>query len=746
MNLRRMSLVVSMVLLCGAALAARATTPVTASATTEQSPSAAVLSARVPFIRNAGQIASQEVRFYAQTFAGTMFVTADDALVYAVPVRGGDGARRTWAFRESFAGAGPARATGGHPSATRVSYFKGQDPSGWRSGLETFDSVELGELYPAIRVGLRAAGGSVEKLFHVAPGGDVQAIAITIDGVDAAAVDAGHRLVLSASGREIAFSAPVAYQIVDGRRRPVDVDYVLAGDRRYGFEVGDYDRSRDLVIDPLIASTYLGGHNPQPPGNYDDDIIRGMATLDGDVIVAGATQSPDFPVHMGYDETLASNFPDGFVTRTTSDLSTIVASTYIGTQYSDYVGDVAVDGAGTVVAVGQAGWGFPVTDGAYNWQGTTPVGGGFLLRFSGDLSTLMASAMVTPVDYPRKMALGNGGIYFGGTTNYPGFPITSGAWRSTCCPAGAFGIREYDGFAGKLSLDLSTLLTMTYLGGDSVTGMSVAADGGVFITDGFDYGLRGYLARFDDGLTERPGYLSYSGSGGGGSRTYFNDVVAAGGRVVAVGQTYMNSLPATEGAFDTTCGTDALCDPRGPFDVPTPDGFVAIYSEDLVDTIALSYFGGSGAESIRSLALSASGDIYVTGETASVDLPTAGDDVDVGCGADGACDGAMEDGFLARFSTDLSRLDFGTYHGGSGGDFPLVVGVDPGGLARVAGFTDSVDFPTTDGAFDRSYNGGTSDAFVSVFATGEGIGGDAIFADGFESGDLSAWSDSVQGN
>ena len=594
---------------------------------------------------------------------------------------------------------------------------------------------------------LKAAGNNVEKLFHVAPGGEAGAIDIAIDGVEGVTVNSRNQLVLATSLGDIVFTAPIAYQVVDGRRQPVEVAYVLTDDHHYGFRVGAYDKERDLVIDPLLASTYLGGHNPEPPGNYDDDIIYGMVAAGGDVYVAGATQSPDFPVHLGYDETLDSAWPDGFVTRMSGDLSTVIASTYIGTDGFDRVTDITLEDTGMVIAVGQAGYGFPVTDGAYTWSGSTPVGGGFVARFSADLSTLVASAVVTPSDYPWKVALGDGGIYFGGSTNNPDFPITTGAYLSTCCPAGAFGIREYDGFAGKLSTDLTTLEAMTYLGGETVSGIAVAPDGSVFITDGWDNAITGYIARFDGALTTRPAHLTYyPGSSSGSTRTYFNDVAAGDGYVVTVGQTYMNDLPATDGAFDTTCGTDGLCNGVGPLQVPRSDGFVAIYSEDLQSTLALTYFGGSHHEAIRSIVLGADGDIYVTGETTSVDVPTAGIGADTGCGIDGACDPSgpyntpSADGFVARLSADLSFLEYGSYLGGSAEDRPLVIALDEAGLLYAAGYTRSVDFPTTNGALDSSYNGGTSDAFISwIDAASDGGANTMIFEDSFETGDLTSW-------
>lgn len=65
----------------------------------------------------------------------------------------------------------------------------------------------------------------------------------------------------------------------------------------------------------------------------------------------------------GYDDTLGSAYPDGFVTLLTNDLSAVIASTYIGTEYADQVRDIAMNPDGTIVIAGQAGYGFPITTG-----------------------------------------------------------------------------------------------------------------------------------------------------------------------------------------------------------------------------------------------------------------------------------------------------------------------------------------------------------------------------------------------
>jgi hypothetical protein len=667
---------------------------------------------QVPFIENDGQIDDENVSYYARLSSGTMFVTASGELVYSLRTEDAG-----WTFRESFVERQSSRPVGTSPSSIRVSRFKGSRPDGWHRNLSAYDRVDLGEVYPGIRVELQAAGNNVEKLLYVSPGVQPSAIKIAVEGVQAVALDDRRQLVFETGLGEIVFTAPVAYQLIDGERHAVDAEYTLA-DNTYGFELGDYRADQEVVIDPLLASTFIGGSNPSPPGNYDDDIVHCMISAGNTIYIAGATQSPDFPIHLGYDDTIGGNFPDGFVTQMTSDLSTVVASTFIGTQYSDRVQAIAIDEAGLIVIAGQAGYGFPVTDGAYTHSGTTPTGGGFVAKLSADLSNLVASAIPTPSDYPRAISLGNGGIYFAGRTNYPEFPVTPDAYRSDCCPPGSFGIRPYEGFAGKISSDLTTLQAMTYLDGDAVTGIAVAPDGGVFISDGFDSAVTGYIARFNDGLTARPAYLSYyPGSTSGSSRTYFNDVLVDGDSVVVAGQTYMNDMPATEGAYDTTCGTDGVCDGIGELLVPNSDGFIARYTFDLQTTLALTYLGGSDHESIRSVALDSDGGLVVTGETTSVDFPTSGDAADAQCGTDGQCDSTTADAFIAKLSGDLSLLVYGSYLGGSGEERPYVVAPDGGGNAFVAGNTDSADFPTTPGALDNSYNDGTSDAFISKFGT-----------------------------
>lgn len=679
----------------------------------------------VPFVKNEGQM-DAAVAFRASTFGGQVFVTHDNKLVYDLPARNQKGDAVSWAFREVFVssektGTQVSKPAGLDVSHVAVSSFRGSDPAKWQRKLTSFNSVTVGEQFPGIRVNLKATGNNVEKLFYVAPGAKPELIGINIEGVNGVAINQAQQLVLATDLGDVTFTAPVAYQLIDGKQHTVQVAYALNEKSRsqYGFRVGHYNPDYELVIDPLLASTYVGGVNGNPAwtGNYDEDIAYSVLPAGDVVYVGGVTQSTDFPIVLGYDDTPdALGRPDGFIAQFSSDLSTLYRSTYFGTDNYDRVSAIAMDTDGTIVAVGQAGYGFPVTAGAYVYSGVQPAGGGFVAKFSADLSTLIASAVVTPGNYPTEVAIGNGGIYFGGAINNPGLPVTEGALQPfcSCLNPPTYGLAPFEGFAGKISSDLTTLNAMTYLGGDNLTSITVAPDSSVYYTNGYypvvtGSGMTtGHVGHLDADLTTSLGLLRPETNTA--NRHYYNDLAIGDGYVVVVGDTYANDLPVSANAFDTTCGTANNCGPG------VVDGFVAKYSMDLQTLLAMTYFGGAGTDVLSRVALDNAGNIIATGRVSSSSLPTTSNAHDRSCGSNGNCGGY--DVFVARFSPDLSQLLYGSYLGGAMSDRPYDMNMAADGTIYIAGRTTSADYPTTSGAFDRTFAGGStgsgdSDAFIS---------------------------------
>src|SRR3990172_2985659 len=322
------------------------------------------------------------------------------------------------ALKEEFVGAKVKTIQGEGPSVTTVNYFTGNDPSKWKTDISTYDMVNLGEIYKGIELRLKAYRDNVEKLFCVKPGGSPDSIKIYLEGIEGLRVNKDGQLEADTEHGPVKFTKPVAYQEIDGKRVEVEVEYRIqeSGDRKqkgkfkiqdskfkmqnpnaetpnseiqklqsassdlknlksevqnrkskivkhkhtYGFTVASYDRTKDLIIDPLLASTYLGGSN--------NDYVNSL-TLDtsGDVYVAGYTDSTDFPTTIGaYDisQTGSSYF---FVSKLDGGLTSLLASTYLGG--SDYDGgySLALDTSGNVYVMGETDSSdFPTTSGAYD--------------------------------------------------------------------------------------------------------------------------------------------------------------------------------------------------------------------------------------------------------------------------------------------------------------------------------------------------------------------------------------------
>ena len=215
-----------------------------------------------------------------------------------------------------------------------------------------------------------------------------------------------------------------------------------------------------------------------------------------------------------------------------------------------------------------------------------------------------------------------------------------------------------------------------------------------------------FLAKFDPA-----GRLLFSTYFGGAGWEYINAIALdLQGNVVVAGQTTSTDLPTTADAFQPDYG--------GGSAVGTGDGFLAKFTPDGARLLYCSYFGGSGDESIYGMAIDAAGNVCLTGQTDSTDLPLQN-----------PLRPQANDGFVAKFDATLTNLIFSTYFGGENQDelkedlyedeFQRIA-VDPAGFIYVCGATMSTSFPVTAGAFQTRHAmdanlGSNWDAFISKF-------------------------------
>src|SRR5262249_36865376 len=155
------------------------------------------------------------------------------------------------------------------------------------------------EIYPRTNLVYYGTQGQLEYDFMLAPGADPSAIHMAFAGAGPLAIDAQGDLVIPTAAGPILQPRPVLYQEVNGSRQAIAGGFVLSGPDQAGFDVGAYDPSQPLVIDPLLKySTYLGGMG--------DDLGTGIAVdAQGNMIVTGYTNSPDFPTQNAYQSNLA---------------------------------------------------------------------------------------------------------------------------------------------------------------------------------------------------------------------------------------------------------------------------------------------------------------------------------------------------------------------------------------------------------------------------------------------------------
>lgn len=649
----------------------------------------------IPFVENVGQ-APDAVRFTAQTFAGSVAVTAAGDLVYTLPGGRRDDRRAAVTLRERIAGAAVPEVTGSERAPTRVSVFRGRDPARWRSGVPSWASVSVARPGTGVDLEVRASARNVEKVFRLDAGADPAALRVEVAGAETLSVGPGGELEVATAAGVLTFTAPVAYQETDGVRAPVDVAYAVDG-MRYGFRVGRRDPSLPLVIDPLIASTYFGG----PDEDWGEDIDVYWKT--GEVYVTGATTDT------GPEESPIGQH-DAFVLRMTPDLTTLEAISFFGGSGDDLGLGLTVEERGVWVVGETTSTDLPVTPDVY---GPGHHGGrtdGFIARFTNDLEYLDACTYHGGSGEDRVVAAeAVGGLRIAGETS------STDLWRDEGAIQRDFG-GAYDLFFATPDEGLTHVTFQTYFGGSSSESVTrlIAGEGVVvavgqtfspdFPTTGNAYSRTrhgdqdGFVVHIYDDYSRLMGstYL-------GGTAEVSEDEGAMGvawgqhGDVYVCGHTNAADFPTTPGAYRTAIS--------GPFDAA--EAYVVHLSEDLSTLLASTFLGGGSADRAFDLVADRDG-VYVAGDTDSEDFPALTSTIDT------TFNGGS-DAFVARFTPDLADLAGSAFLGGPSFERARAI-CTFGGVLYVTGESWGPGFPTTPGVYREEHDGAelVRDGFVTA--------------------------------
>ena len=499
------------------------------------------------FEPNRGQTDAR-VKFLAHGRGYRLFLTPREAVLdldAASQTRVADGAQkpaRGAMLRMRLVGANPQPSvvgTGQLPG--RVNYLLGDDARHWRVGIPTFSKVRYRGVYPGIDLAYYGRQARLEYDFVVRPGADPNAIALRFAGAEHLDLTSRGDLLLRLHSGELRLQKPRIYQELDGLRRDVRGGYVRMSAGAIGFDLGTYDASRPLVIDPVLSySTYLGGS-----GDEQGNLIAVDSA--GNAYVTGRTASSDFPTTSGALDSNLSGTQDGFVTKLNPSGSALVYSTYLGGSGVDDGETITVDSNFNAYVTGiTASSDFPTTSGAVD----TTFGG------AED-------------------------AYVPGFTTSSDFPTSAGAADTT------LGGTQ-DAFVTKLNASGSALAYSTYLGGsadESVPfGIAVDRSFNAYVTsrtfssdfpttpDAFDSTLGGTQDAFVTKLNPSGSALAYS-TYLGGSGTDLGvgialDSASPNPSAYIIGATGSSDFPTTPGVFDTSlagaqtqsCGAATPCD------------------------------------------------------------------------------------------------------------------------------------------------------------------------------------------
>jgi hypothetical protein len=663
------------------------------------------------FIPNRGQT-DENVRYYAQGKGFGFYFTDDKAVLSFQEEQRGQALQLRFVGASADATLSPDRQGPG-----KVNYLRGEDPRKWQTGLPTYEQVGYQGLWPGVDMTFRGAAGKLKYEFRLKPGASAKRIRLAYAGARGLSLSGNGSLLIRTPSGTLRDSAPRAWQEIGGRKVAVQSRYVVGKSggaaQAYGFELGAYDPSQPLVIDPgLVYSTYLGGSSTD---TGEAIAVDGA----GSAYVTGRADSASFPTTPGAFDVNRNGSSDAFVTKLSPDGSALAYSTFLGGTSIDQGNGIAVDGAGIAYVTGEtSSSNFPTTPGALD-SALNGNDDAFVTKLSADGSALSYSTYLGGtgnIDSGNDITVdGAGSAYVTGETISTDFPTTPGAFDTT---PGSI----YEAFVTKLDAAGASLVYSTYLGGsgsfDHGRGIAVDSAGSAYVSGStssanfpttvgaYDTTHNGDDDAFVTKLDPTGSSLAYSTFLGGNTFDGSSGIaLGAGGNVYITGSTSSSDFPATAGAFDTTYNSDG-------------DAFVTklnaagsalAYSTFLGGTGA----GGTGYDAGSGIAVDGTGRAWVTGRTDSVVFPTT-------TGAFDTLYGPVGDAFVTQLNAVGSALSYSTFLGGSTGgstggtDQGSDVALDWTGDVYVAGYTTSSDFPTTAGAFDPSSNGGF-DAFVTKF-------------------------------
>ena len=213
-------------------------------------------------------------------------------------------------------------------------YFIGNDETRWAANVPLYRAVEVKEIYSGIDQRFYYDNNYVRYDIIVKPGADPGRISMEFTGADGISIVDNELTIFTKFG-DLKNNRLYVYQERAGRRAEIACKFVKDAGGNIGFELGSYDKSAELIIDPLIYAAFLGGSGVEWPFAIKVD-------KEGNSYITGSTQSRNFPIVNQYQGSQSTG-DNCFITKLSADGSSLLFSTYFGGTRGSCAYDLVLD-------------------------------------------------------------------------------------------------------------------------------------------------------------------------------------------------------------------------------------------------------------------------------------------------------------------------------------------------------------------------------------------------------------------
>lgn len=586
-------------------------------------------------------------------------------------------------------------------------YFIGNDPDKWASEVGLFNEVEIQGIYDGIDIRYYYENGLVRYDYKVSAGADLSKIKFHLEGADGFDLNDEGELLIRTSLGEVQHGMLFAYQMDRGMEQEVECRFELRGEGGIGIKALEYDSNKELIIDPLVYSTFIGGADDESGCAIAIDNI-------GNVYISGNTLSYNYPTTIGAYDQFYNYYVDVFISKLNAVGDALIYSTFIGGYDHDAARAMSIDHSNNVYITGYTiSDEYPVTSWIGNDYYPTLHGSHvFVTKLSESGTELIYSTIISGVNHDSGNDIvldNNRNAYITGVTTSSDYPTTEEAYDRQFNSYG--GSYSGDVFITKLNASGSALVYSTFIGGiydDSGNAIALDQNGNVYVT-GYTYS-RDYPTtsgaydlnynldyNFSDvfvtKLNADGSALVYSTFIGGMKSEYTYAIeLDAYTNAYIVGETGSTDYPTISGAFDRSLDGKS-------------DAFITKLNASGTGLVYSGFLGGSNSEAGNSILVDSGGNALIAGYTGSNDFSTTSGAYDRSYNGRG-------DVFITKFNAEGTELLYSSFIGGSNSDYGHVMTLDENENVYITGMTYSNDYPITNWAYDKIHNGG-SDVFVT---------------------------------